>query len=329
MTIIGGVGGALGGTILLTVIIGFILVRYPLRQLTIFFLTNVFIFTHIQRRWRKRKAVFDVNQFKQGAVLLDEDEKCRGRPRPPTMIERRNMASSTPLLAPSAAYPYSDQPSVPQPFTQQGTSQAQYGAVPLQLQTPSFAAGYYDANPYAMECGQGQGDPFAAYANQGQDYEHPGYGAPPVPGTHGPGTYAPYGVDPRYPQYHQQHTQQYQQYPPQYQQHGFGQCSAADTASSASLERASSLVNPFSPTVPRVAEGSTLSSPAPSNTVLSRGASTRQSAQSYEAPPAYMNSDLLPSTSSSFHVMNPSSDSAVFDNQAVDTKTLMNGVRQS
>lgn len=271
VTIISGITGALGGTILLTVIIGFFL-----------------------RRWRKRKSAadaFDASQFKDSAVLLSKDDISRGRPRPPSMIERRNAVPIAPLSAPSAAYPYSDQ------SPQHGMNHAQYGAVPLQ--PPSFAAGnpgiQYGANPYAME--YTQEDPFASHTAARQSYEQPGYGAPPIPGTHSPGTYAPYGVDPRYPQYHQR--------PPQYQQHGFGQ--AVDTVSGASLERASSLTNPFSlPEEMRLNEGSgslstSTSSTVPSKAGLTRGGSltTRQSTQSYEAPPVYMNGDVSLSTSSS------------------------------
>jgi hypothetical protein len=226
------------------------------------------------------------------------------------MIERRNAAS------PPAAYPYSDEPPLSangygQSFAQYGANQAQYaeyGAVP---QHPSFAASFaagnqfggnggapamhYGANPYAVDYGQG-GPLSAAYSGPG---EKPGYGAPPVPGTHGPGAYAPYGVDPRYPQ-----SQRYP-YPKQYQnqqpqQHGFGQGLAVDTPTSPTRdENVSNLANPFSPLRVSKKLGSTehsgpesLSTPtSPSSTpppFSNPGATPFVTRQSHEAPPTYM-----------------------------------------
>ncbi|KAF8806923.1 hypothetical protein BYT27DRAFT_7211919 [Phlegmacium glaucopus] len=340
VTLIGGIGGALGATILFTVVVAFFL-----------------------RRWRKRKATedaFDASKFRRSAILLDEkDDDIRGRPRPPTMIERRNVsptAAAASLSSPSAAYPYSDQPPVfpsaaplsgnerAQSFAQHGAHQGQYGAVPLQ--PPSFAAGnqfggapnvpttHYGANPYA-----GQGDPFATYAIPGQGHEQSGYGAPPMPGTHGPGAYAPYGVDPRYPQY--------QRYPRQRQSPQFGQGPAVDTGSGASLTREesiSSLVNPFAPLPvptklgPTEGSGSgsisTSTSSSSSISESTRGASfvTRQS---QEAPPAYTNAGVYtdvkrdvkvsPSTSaSSLRVVNDNANSDVPDTTKTTT-TKSNG----
>jgi len=264
------------------------------------------------------------------------------------MIERRNVIPTTgaaSFSSPSAAYPYSDQPPVlssfsgnerSQSFAQHGANQVQYGAIASQ--SPYLAAGNQfggapnaptTPNPYI-----GQGDPFASYSTQGQGHEQPGYGAPPIPGTHGPGAYAPYGA--RYPQYqlHQQ-QHQHQQYP------RFGQGLAVDAASGDSLTReasVSSLVNPFAPLpVPtnlRPTEGSgsiSTSTSSSSNAELTRGASfvTRQSQEA--PPPAYptdrvytdMKKDIKvsPSTSSSLKVVNGSSDSAVPATKSVDTTT--------
>ena len=219
------------------------------------------------------------------------------------MIERRNAAS------PPAAYPYSDEPPLSanehaQSFAQYGASQAQYGGTP---QHPSFAAGnqfggnggapamHYGANSYAMDYGHG-GQFSAAYSGPG---EQPGYGAPPVPGIHGPGAYAPYGVDSRYPQ-----SQRYplsKQYQNQQPQHGFGQGPAVDTPTSPTRdENVSNLANPFSPLRVSKKLGSTevsgpgsLTTPtSPSSTPppsSNPGATPFVTRQSHEAPPIYTN----------------------------------------
>jgi len=277
-TIIGGIGGALGGTLLLTVIIGFLL-----------------------RRWRKRKAnEFDASLFRRSAILLDDDDIPRSGPRPPTMIERRNNASP-PLSAPPVAYPYFDQSPVlssaplsnekyAQFYVQNGTNQAQYGVVPLQ--SPSFAAGNSGANPYVTE--YGEGDPFVTYA--GPD-EQSDYGAPPIPGTHGPGTYASYGVNSRYPQH------------PYAQQHHFSQYQTEGSGS-----------------------GSFSTSNVPSNSGLVRGTSlaTCRSAQSYEAPPAYMGADVFERAASSSSLEGMNSSSVVRDTNVAGTRTTSksNGVQE-
>lgn len=294
-------------------------------------------FSIIQRRWRK-KAAFDADEFRRSAALLDGNE---GRPRPPTMIERKNLAPMASVSPPSAAYPYSDRPTTPlssnehaQSYAQHGANTAQYGAIPFQ--PPSFAAGNgFNGNDGAQNSpvmyqtyaavDHRQGSPFAAYAGPGQGHEQPGYGAPPVPGIHGPGAYASYGIDPRYP--HSQRyprPQQYQnQQQPQQYQHGFSQ----DTASLNRQESVLSLANPFSP-LPvlknlepiRLESPSTSTSTASSNSELSRGPSV-VTRQTHDAPPAYINNDgyinmkrdvkTLPTPPLS--VVNGSSDSAVPD----------------
>ena len=216
------------------------------------------------------------------------------------MIERRNAAS------PPAAYP-SDEPPLStfehgQSFAQYGANQAQYGAIP---QHPSFAAGnqfgsnggapamHYGANPYNMN--YGQGDTFsAAYSGPG---EKPVYGAPPVPGIHGPGAYAPYGVDPRYPQSQRYpHSNQYQNQQPQ--QRGFGQGPAVDTPTSE--ENGLNVANPFSPLRVSKKSGSTensgpesLSAPTPPSSTpppsSNPGTTPFVTRQSHDAPPMYTN----------------------------------------
>lgn len=219
---ISGIGGALLATILLTILIGFIL-----------------------RRWRKNRSAedtFDASQFRRSGVAIDEkDDNTHDFPRPPSMIERRNAAS------PPAAYPFSDE-QPPLAANEHAQSFAQFGGMPKH---PSFATGnqfganggapamHYGATPQAMDYRQG-----AAYSGPG---EEPVYGAPPVPGIHGPGTYAPYGFDPRYPQSQRYpRPQQYQNQQPQHQQLGFGQGPTIDTPTTRD-ENVSNLVNPFSP----------------------------------------------------------------------------------
>ena len=211
------------------------------------------------------------------------------------MIEKRNAAS------PPVAYPYADEP--PLSANERAQSFAQYGGVP---QHPSFAAGnqfggnggapamHYGANPYGMDYGQG-GQFSAAYSGPG---EKPGYGAPPVPGIHGPGAYAPYGVDPRYPQ-----PQRYP-LPKQYQnqQHQqLGQGLDVDNPTSPTRdENISNLANPFSPL--RVSkklgptEGSgpeSLSTPtspsSPPPPSSNPGVTPFVTRQSHEALPTYAN----------------------------------------
>ena len=353
IAIIGGIGGALAATVLATVIVAFFLVcsfLFPQLLLPLIFL----FFIIIQRRWRRKKAAatedaFDASRFRRSAVLLDENgsNDTHGRPRPPSMIERRNVAAVSSLSPPSAAYP-----SFPLSGNEdtQSFAPARYRAVPPDS---SFTAGsqfgddvnsptvLYTANPYSAH--GGQGELFSAYPGPGQDREQHGYGAPPVPGIHGPGAYAPYGVDPGYPQSQQypRHQQfQNQQHSQQYQ-HELGQNRTSLTREE---ENTPELANPFSPLpVSRpldLTEGPgpeptpTSASSASPNSELTRGASsvTRQSRQSHEAPPAYTNNagaeyadmkkDVNPTPSSTLPLSivkkeNNSSDSAVPDTNGV------------
>ena len=213
-----------------------------------------FLFTNTQRRWRRNKSgenAFE-GDFRRSAVLLDEkDDNTPDCPRPPSMIERRNAAS------PPVAYPSDDPPLSAiehgQSFAQYGANQSQYGVIPLH---PSYAVGtqfggnggapamHYGTGPYTSN----YGDTFSA-TYSGPGGEKPDYGAPPVPGVHGPGAYAPYGVDSRYPQsqrYPQPNQHQNQQH--QYQQRGFNQGPAVDTPASPTRdEDAANFPNPFAP----------------------------------------------------------------------------------
>jgi len=321
--VIGGVGGALLGTILLTVVIGFFL-----------------------RRWRKNKSAdngFEPSQFRRSAALLDEKyDDSSDCPRPPSMIERRNAAS------PSAAYP-SDSPPLSaiehgQSFAQYGANQSQFGAIP---QHPSFAVGsvfggnggapamHYGADPYTMS--YGQGDTFsAAYSGPG---EKPGYGAPPVPGIHGPGTYAPYGVDHRYPQ-SQRYPHFNQNQNQQYQPRGFGQGLAVDTTTSPTRdENVPILANPFSPLRISKKSGSTENSGPESRSTPTLPSSTPPPStnpgttpfvtrQSRDAPPSYTNTGGYADVQrdvkiapTSLNVVNSSSDTAVPIDTAATTVT--------
>jgi hypothetical protein len=319
VTVIGGIGGALLGTILLTVIIGFFL-----------------------RRWRRNRSAenaFEASQFRRSGVLLDEkDDDTPDCPRPPSMIERRNATS------PPVAYPHCDEP--PLSANEYGQSFGQYGAIP---QHPSFAVGnifggnggapamQYGANPYTMD--NGQGDSFsAAYSGPG---EITGYGAPPVPGVHGPGAYAPYGVDPRYPQSQRYpHPRQYQNQQPQ--QHGFGQGPTVDTPTSPNRdENVPNLANPFSPLRITKKLGSTensgpesLSTPTlPSSTPppsSNPGATPFVTRQSHEALPMYTNNGGYADVQrdvkippASLNVVNGSSDTALPPTTTTTTTTTM------
>jgi len=316
--LIGGIGGALLATILLTVVIGFFL-----------------------RRWRRNKSgetAFE-GQFRRSGILLDEkDDNTPDCPRPPSMIERRNAAS------PPAAYPSDDQPLSAvehgQSFAQYGANQSQYGAIPLH---PSYAIGTqfggnggapamnYGASPYTTN----YGDTFSA-TYSGPGGENPAYGAPPVPGVHGPGAYAPYGADSRYPQ-----PNQYQNQQPQ--QRGLGQGPAVDTPSPT---RDDNVANPFSPLRVIKKSGSTensgpesVSTPtSPSSTpppsTNSGVATPFVTRQSHDAPPTYTNNGgyadvqrdvkMLPT---SLNVVNGSSDTALppADTAATTTVTEPNG----
>ncbi|KAF9553081.1 hypothetical protein CPC08DRAFT_767799 [Agrocybe pediades] len=237
--IIGIIAAAVGGVILIILVVGFVLRR--MRK---------------KRKSSKFAADFDADKFRRSAVLLDEkDQGGAGgglRPRPPTIIERKNKKPAAPPVStmpppPSMAYPYSDQVSVaasappsvygvpngsdhghglqqqpqqPQQYPQFGPGGSQYGALPPPVAPQPSQGSIYNGVPGAYGV-----PPPGAY---GAQYDQAGYGAPPIPGTYGPGAYAPYAagpVDPRYPyQYSQQRQQQHQQqqfqqgYPQQQQQ---------------------------------------------------------------------------------------------------------------
>jgi hypothetical protein len=216
------------------------------------------------------------------------------------MIERRNAAS------PPAAYPSDDPPLSAvehgQSFAQYGANQSQYGAIPLH---PSYAVGSqfggnggapamnYGASPYTTN----YGDTFSpTYSGPGG--EKPAYGAPPVPGIHGPGTYAPYGADSRYPQ-SQRYPQPNQYQNQQPQRRGLGQEPAVDAPTSPTGDE--NVANPFSPL--RVSKKSGLtenSGPESVSTPASPSSTPPPSTnpgvatpfvkrQSHDAPPTYTN----------------------------------------
>ena len=297
-------------------------------------MTNGGIFYNIQRRWRRNKSgdnAFEASQFRRSAALLDEkDDDSSDCPRPPSMIERRNATS------PPAAYP-SDEPPLSaiehgQSFAQYGANQSQYGTIP---QHPSFAVGsvfggnggtpatHYGADPYTMSYGQGD-TISAAYSGPG---EKPGYGAPPVPGIHGPGTYAPYGVDHRYPQ-PQRYPHFNQNQNQQHQPRGFGQGPTVDTTTSPTRdENVPTLANPFLPLRITKKSGSAENSgpeslPAlPSSTPppsTNPGTTPFVTRQSHDALPSYTNNggyaDVqrdVKISPTSLNVVNSSSDTAV------------------
>ena len=252
------------------------------------------------------------------------------------MIERRNAAS------PPAAYPSDDPPLSAfdhgQSFAQYGANQSQYGGIPLH---PSYAVGTQfggNGGAPAMNYGTGPytsnyGDTFSA-TYSGPSGENPAYGAPPVPGIHGPGAYAPYGVDTRYPQSQRPQPNQYQNQQHQHQQRGFNQGSAVDTPTSPTREEyAANVENPFSPLPLRVSKksGSTENSgPEPGSTPALPSSTPPPSTnlgvtspfvtrQSHDAPPTYTNNggyadvqrDVKMSPTTSLNVVNGSSDTVL------------------
>ena len=261
------------------------------------------------------------------------------------MIERRNAAS------PPAAYPHANEP--PMSANEYGQSFGQYGANPpvgslFGGNGGAPAMQYGGANPYnTMD--NGQGDSFsAAYSGPG---EYPGYGAPPVPGIHGPGAYAPYGaVDPRYPQ-SQRYPQlkQYQNLQPQQQQYQhdeFGQGPTVDNRPNSRDENVPHLANPFSPLRVTKKLGSTgpesllpdlpsSTTPPPPPSSNNPGATTTPfvTRQSHEALPTYKNdggyADVLRDVKippASLNVVNGSLDTtAVPHTDTTTTMTESNG----
>ncbi|KAH9486295.1 hypothetical protein JR316_0000359 [Psilocybe cubensis] len=210
-TIIGIIAGSIAALMVLGAVISFFLRRL--------------------RTKRRGDEIFNASEFRRSAVLLEE-KKPDVRPRPPSMIERRNVQGTPSVVTnslpppPSMAYPYSDRaippsPSVPpslyggngsdnghnqQHYAQYGTAGAHFGNLPSPAPPPS-AGGMYNGPP-----------PPGAF---GAHYDQAGYGAPPVPGTYAPGAYAPYGQDTRYQQmqYYQQRQQQNYQFAGYQQQH--------------------------------------------------------------------------------------------------------------
>ena len=252
------------------------------------------------------------------------------------MIERKNISptpAATSLASPSTAYPHSDQPPVlpPAPLSrdqslaQHDANQTQYGAVPFQ--PPSFTAGnQFGGNGGATIT---PGMQYPCSMDYGQGHEQAGYGAPPIPGVHGPGTYAPYGVDPRYPQ-SQRYRRPQQQFGQQQNQQDQPRQGLA-TVSGVTRKESSSPANPFMP-LPALKKMEPIegfgpaTSTSTSSTGLTRGTSfvTRQP---HEAPSAYANNGTYtdmkrsPSTSppstSPPTVTNKSSDSTGPDAKAI------------
>jgi len=195
-----------------------------------------------KRKSSKFASEFDADKFRRSAVLLDEKDQGGLRPRPPTIIERKNKKPATPPVStlpppPSMAYPYSDQVSIvaSAPPSVYGGNGSDHGHGMQQQQYPQYGSGgpQYGALPPPAAPQPSQGSiyngvqgaygvpPPGAY---GAQYEQAGYGAPPIPGTYGPGAYASYSagpVDPRYP--HQYSPHQRQQFQLQQQGQGYPQ----------------------------------------------------------------------------------------------------------
>lgn len=257
---------------------------------------------------KKRRGLdgFDSAKFRRSAVMLDEKDQAPDfRPRPPTMIERRQ---GTPAPAsggantfpppPTMAYPYSDHPPVPPaPPAMYGAANPQYGALPPAPPPPS-QANAYGAIPGAY------GVP--APGVFGAQYDQAGYGAPPIPGTYAPGAYAPYGAappDPRYPHHYQQQHHGYPQISSSasYHQQSYGprmDSLASSSSNSALVERQAlrgaedSSMSSSSSAAQHIGAGMMTASSSSASSSSSGGASLkRQPTQVGGAPPAYDDSD--------------------------------------
>jgi hypothetical protein len=226
-----------------------------------------------QRRWRKRSAdknAFNATNFRRSALLLDEsfsEKPNSGKPRPPTMIERRMANVPAP---PPASYGYDDQP--------------QYGVDPYAKFNAGNNGSQYSGGQRGNEHNY-TGDQFGATVDTyGQAAGYGAYGAPP---THTP--------HPQYPQ------QQQQQHFPQQYSFSPGQVIPSQRSSPPSTGY-SEAPNPFAPAatvsaaavVAAARSAASAPGPAPrhvsptqqpqSNVYLSR-----QPTQAGGAPPAYPN----------------------------------------
>ena len=254
-------------------------------------------------RTQKTREGFDPTKFRRSAIILnDKDENAGLRPRPPTMIERRKAQATNSdmagnLLAPSMAFPYSDQTPTsasrslyenghPQSFAHYGASDTQpSGTTP----PPIPPSGYSD-----IPGSYGVPPPLGP---DGAQHEQAGYGAPPIPGTYGPSAYAAYGPDPRYPRYQYQ-NQRYPHFSPHHQtlqyaqpQQMFGSGNPNPQPSSVRVSLA--LPNPHMNSPKVSPNASPPQSPLPLTETQSSSLSslTRQPTQSSGAPPAYLDED--------------------------------------
>lgn len=286
MTLVGIIFGSLIGVAIICVVIAFVI-------------------RHLRKKHRGVDA-FDSAKFRRSAVMLDEkDQEPDFRPRPPTMIERRQ---GTPAPAsggansfpppPTMAYPYSDHvqsaAAPPAPPAMYGAANPQYGALPPPPPPPS-QANAYGAIPGAY------GVP--APGAFGAQYDQAGYGAPPIPGTYAPGAYAPYGAspDPRYPHHYQQ--QGYPQYSnsnsASYQQQSAGAYGPrmdslpTSMSNSALVDKQALRAAEESSAAQNIGAGMMNASYSVTSSSSSSGGSslTRQRTQVGGAPPAYMDED--------------------------------------
>ncbi|CAA7265158.1 unnamed protein product [Cyclocybe aegerita] len=287
--IIGGVGGGIAGIAIISIIVAYVV-------------------RHLRRR-RDRNA-FDASQFRRSAVLLDD--KNEGRPRPPSMIERKQM-TTTPS-APSAAYPYSDNAanqSAP-PSVYGGSERGQYahggaGGAHYAPVPPGAPSQMYGGGPYG-----GPGTMPGAY---GAQYDpSAGYGAPPIPGTYGPGAYAAYGADPRfapagyhpqgYPHPHYGHNQYHMQYMPPPAGFPYPGGAGGMTRSESTASGPGALPNPFarspasSPPPPSESGGSAGSQPlSEKRAMMAASASSASSSSSHAGSSSASSSRHHPSPS--------------------------------
>ncbi|KAF9530333.1 hypothetical protein CPB83DRAFT_892624 [Crepidotus variabilis] len=127
-----------------------------------------FVVRRMRRKRDDRALNFDPDNFRRSAVLLPDDYGS-AKPTLPGMAEKH--------AGGAASYQYSDVPQ--EPSTIYGASEGQYN---------SYGASQYSAAPGTIY------NAHAASAGYDGQYEQPGFGAPPVPGQHGPGSYGGYGA---------------------------------------------------------------------------------------------------------------------------------------
>lgn len=218
-----------------------------------------FIIRRMRKKRDNRALNFDPDNFRRSAVLLDDNDVPI-----PSMAERR-----TPTAG--ASYGYTDTPQ--EPSATYGSSEGQYH---------NYGASQYSAAPGGVY------SPQVAAGGYGSQYEQNDYGAPPVPGQHGPGSFANYGtygaaVAGGY------QARQYQEYSsgPSYQQsEGYG-AAAVPYGPNGTRSPPSSESHETSASPNPIARSPSSAAPQPDVSRAPTSGLSRQPTQSGNTPPAY------------------------------------------